>query len=355
MDKQSDEDIDCTSDETIGQQLSESVQYFPAKKRPKMSMTDIYERDSMERFGDELTEEILQYLWLKDKVKFQYVCKQWQRLVYNKQTDIIISCFEYDYKKNLLQVYKESDKQFDRELLESVVKKCPNISRVYLWISDNDISLELFTKYCRRVKKLLVNSMNEFDEKCLMSFATKHGEWLEDFTIIPLTPFRSDFVQQFLRKCPEIKRINICLENDINLIIPSDALNKLQAIGIITIRANESHILEPLVTKYGKSLKKLTFRLIDLSSDELKTFFGHISRFESLESLQFQNVIRTKFVAIDDCLQFLAKKCTKLKEFVFYPFFSETSNRLLLALSEFRSLERLVIYFEYNTQKCRMS
>ena len=135
------------------------------------------------------------------------------------------------------------------------------------------------------------------------------------------------------------------------MIIPSDALNKLQAIEIITIRANESHILENLVAKYGKSLKKLTFRLIDLSLEDLKTFFAHISCFECLESLQFQNVIRTKFVAIDDCLQTLAKNCTKLKKFVFYPFFSETSNRLLLALSEFRSLERLLINFDYKTQK----
>ena len=136
MNKQSDEDIECTSDDTIGQQSSGSVQYFPAKKKPKLSMTDIYERDSMEMFGDDLTERILQYLWLKDKVKFQYVCKQWQRLIYNKQKTITISCIEYDYKKNLLQIHKQSDKQFNRELMESVLKKCPNISRVYLWSSD---------------------------------------------------------------------------------------------------------------------------------------------------------------------------------------------------------------------------
>ena len=323
---------------------------FRRRKRQKMSVNeDDYERDSMMRFGDELTEEILKYLWLEDKVKFQYVCKQWRRLIFNKQTEIHINSFKVDNEKNLLLVYKKSDKQFDRELLESVLKKCPNISRVYLWSSD--ISLELITKDCRRVTKLVVNSMNANDEKRLMSFATKHSQWLEDFTIIPCTPFRSDFVQQFLGKCPEIKRINICLDNNISMIIPSDALNKLQAIEIITIRANESHILENLVTKYEKSLKKLTFRLIDLSSDYLKIFFAHISRFECLESLQFQNVIRTKFVAIDDCLQTLAKKCTKLKEFVFYPFFSETSNQLLLALSDFRSLERLVINFDYKTQK----
>ena len=50
-----------------------------------------YERDSMERFGDDLTEHVLSFLWLKNKVKFQYVSKQVRRLVFNIKKLIFIS------------------------------------------------------------------------------------------------------------------------------------------------------------------------------------------------------------------------------------------------------------------------
>ena len=37
-------------------------------------------KDSMDRFGDHLTEEVLQYLTFEDKVRLECVSKQWRRL-----------------------------------------------------------------------------------------------------------------------------------------------------------------------------------------------------------------------------------------------------------------------------------
>ena len=96
MDQQSDEDIECTSDETIEQRSSERLQNVSENTRQNIFVKDIYERDSMFLFGDDLTEQVIQYLWRKDKVKFQYVCKQWRRLIFNKQTRIFTNClFEF--------------------------------------------------------------------------------------------------------------------------------------------------------------------------------------------------------------------------------------------------------------------
>ena len=68
MDKQSDEDIDCTSDETNRHHSSESVVNSSENTQRKVLMNNdnsrVYERDSMERFGDDLTEHVIQYLWL---------------------------------------------------------------------------------------------------------------------------------------------------------------------------------------------------------------------------------------------------------------------------------------------------
>ena len=125
----------------------------------------VYERDSMERFGDDLTEEVIQYLWLEEKVKFEYVSKQWQRLVFNKQIELHLNSYRDSHRMNSLYylfVCKKYVHKFDRRILKSVLMKCPNISRVYLKSNDMfikyyDISLKLVTKYCRRVTKLMVS------------------------------------------------------------------------------------------------------------------------------------------------------------------------------------------------------
>jgi hypothetical protein len=49
-----------------------------------------YNRDSFDRFGDDLCELILSYLTLNDCLEYQCVNKQWKRLVFNKQMKLII-------------------------------------------------------------------------------------------------------------------------------------------------------------------------------------------------------------------------------------------------------------------------
>ena len=51
----------------------------------------VYEKDSMDRLGDDLTEVILQYLTFKDKIRLECVSKQWQRCVYQRQFVIEIT------------------------------------------------------------------------------------------------------------------------------------------------------------------------------------------------------------------------------------------------------------------------
>ena len=44
-----------------------------------------YRKDSMDRLGDDLTEEVIQYLTFEDKIRLECVSKHWQRCVYRKQ------------------------------------------------------------------------------------------------------------------------------------------------------------------------------------------------------------------------------------------------------------------------------
>ena len=137
--------------------------------------------------------------------------------IFNKQIDLHIYSYRDSHRKNSLQylfVYKYFENQFDREVLESVVKKCPNISRVYLSDSDNDVSSELITNYCRRVTKLEVTP--ECRAKCLMSFANKHDMWLKlssfnlkEISVRRFSDYSDDFVKEFLQKVQNIKKIKL--------------------------------------------------------------------------------------------------------------------------------------------------
>jgi hypothetical protein len=67
-----------------------------------------FNSNSFERFGDDLCELLLRYLSISDKIHFECVSKQWQRLVFNKQQKLFITIFDpecnfiiYFFVKNL--------------------------------------------------------------------------------------------------------------------------------------------------------------------------------------------------------------------------------------------------------------
>ena len=166
---------------------------------PKKTLKPIYARDSMERFGDDLTEQVIQYLWFSDKVMFECLSKQWQRLVFNKQMEIDLN-YNYFYRI-VINLIKCTDKS-----LESYLKKCQNISRVVLLRGLEGDELDLITKYCRRVTKLVIPY--RVHQQKLIEFGNKHGQWLEEFGYDNCEVVLKDYMKKFLQMCPNIKKIN---------------------------------------------------------------------------------------------------------------------------------------------------
>ena len=95
-----------------------------------------------DRFCDDLCEDILQYLSLKDKLRFQCVSKQFQRTVFERQYELYISVTapeeynEYWVIKDLFVIkrvhnyYYIEDQSLDS--FKSLLKKCPNITSIEL-------------------------------------------------------------------------------------------------------------------------------------------------------------------------------------------------------------------------------
>ena len=121
----------------------------------------VYAKDSMDRFGDNLTEEVLQYLPLYyQTVRLECVSKQWRRLVYQKQSVLHLSDDFINYNftgysndESLAAVLPNSDdindeelpKDWDLKSLETVLKKCPNITSVVIDWTEVPINSE---SYC---------------------------------------------------------------------------------------------------------------------------------------------------------------------------------------------------------------
>ncbi|CAG2171801.1 unnamed protein product [Oppiella nova] len=64
-------------------------------------MSQIYSKDSLDRFGDDLCEILLSYLSLEDRFRYECLSTQWQRSVFTTQIQLIIIVKNKSFEKNL--------------------------------------------------------------------------------------------------------------------------------------------------------------------------------------------------------------------------------------------------------------
>src|SRR5882757_7873233 len=87
---------------------------------------EVYEwRQSYDRFGDDLCEVLLSYMSLEDRFRYECLSKQWQSLVYKTQTDLIVDDKHFRHFGD-----NSYDSQRFQRFIQSVVKKCPNVSYI---------------------------------------------------------------------------------------------------------------------------------------------------------------------------------------------------------------------------------
>src|ERR1700727_1481575 len=99
-------------------------------------MSQIYSKDSFDRFGDDLCEVLLSYLSFSHRFRYECLSKQWQRFVFNTQTELYINL---NYCKIIL-------------------KKCPNIQHIYLDSRIDNSKFSLIIKHCNHLNTIYINS-----------------------------------------------------------------------------------------------------------------------------------------------------------------------------------------------------
>ena len=334
-----------TEKESLKRELEELKDKRSVKRTKIIVNTiNVYGNDSMLRFGDDLTEEVLQYMRFKDKIRLECVSKQWQRLIYNKQYVIEIYG-SYDLKNDSLKkLYQKIRKHFysiNRIALLSVLKKCPNIKKVYLGEGVNNLVLSLIGRYCSHIKTLELSNIGRIDK--ILDFFRMYGHKLEDLELYKYSDENIEEFKQILKFCPNLKRIDFfkfkyCLDND------KEFLPKLENIDYFEITPQDLNELKIMSEKFSQTIKTLNIELSYVTTEELKTCIDCITRFENLKELKLIIASMEIEEPIDDCLSLIGQKCNKLSKFDFE--ISPTvpiSDRFINIFSLFKAIKKLKI------------
>ena len=308
--------------------------------------------------GDDLTELILQYLTFEDKVRLECVSKQWRRLVFNKQ--FVIELLD----KRQVQI-ENTEKclsnglQFNGQSIESVLKKCPNISEVIINFGIDSSVLSLIGRYCNRIKSLTYHDEmpTTIRNNHTLSFFRMYGHKLEELCLYRKN---SPISKEFLQFCPNLKNIWL-LDNYILMDDNKEFLPKLEKIKskfatfsvqegpgdyIGVDQVNEMKILSD---KYSQTMKTLNVELSMITKEELKTCIEYIARFENLKELSLNLGFIYDFEPIDDCLSLIGQKCNKLLKLDSSINNVPISEILLDIFSEFKAIQKLKIQLPSDT------
>ena len=302
----------------------------------------VYAKNSFDRFGDDLTELILQYLTFEDKVRLECVSKQWQRCVYQRQTVIEIrgSKPSTESLKNLFKRNEYFQPLLDRESLESVLKKCQNITKFSCdFIIDSSV-LSLIGQYCPHIKSLTYRLYND---ETVLSYFRMYGHKLEELTLFG----HSKQIKNILEMCSNVKTISFSYLNSNILNEEKEILPKLEHIKTNILINNTRHrkISKYFVDKYSKTMKTLNVILVFMTTEELKTCFECIARFENLKELKLEFKQLNFKQPIDDCLSLIGQKCNKLLKLDLSIDNSvPISDRFFASFSKFKAIKILKIY-----------
>ena len=341
----------------------------------RLSVKDMDWKESFDRFGDDLTQEIIQYLTFDDKIRLECMSKQWRRLVFNKQFDLRIECKVKDFEvvrvdyhnclNRLVYRYGPSDYlrlryrraherlYMNETYLVSVLKKCQNIKRIRLRIDSDSTELDLFFQYLPKLKHVYCEDMHFIEIRpTLTQKAFNYGLKLESVQLDYCAFNMNSQFDLFLRFCPEVKTLSLFSYALFNAMIENQSLNKLKTITSLDIKCEDVVKFEILVDKYCHSLEGLHILIRAYGVDYIHLIgdiIGHISRLKKLKSLwlwiHHSTGIEHVIPAIDNRLEQMTRSLSKLKKLSLTTTRISQNDKTFLSLSNLKSLERLDLRF----------
>ena len=307
-----------------------------------------------ERVCDDLAEVLLQYLPLKDSIKFKGVSKQFQRTILSK-------CFQLDIKDGVFWAEVETregwqqKERLDLNAFEMFLKKCPNIKLLNFRSRMSDIYqeeynpiLETIVKYCHNL--IAINGLfrpNHMSVPLQRSFVDKFGKQLKS-SGLSFSPM--DAINCF----KNLRNLTLFIDDSNSSDVCELQLPQLKTLDINIDTNLEMDAMDALSTLYRndciKNIEVFTINLNVYGEVLIKSVLDRISTLHNLKELGLftgggVNYLNNDFYG--DSLRRMAINCQKLKSircwFVFSADGSDISQ-YLLPLRRFKQLRKLSLH-----------
>ena len=221
-----------------------------------------------DRICNDLSEVILQYLPLKDKIRLECVSKQFQRTAFRRVYEFKLEELKRPTLQKLWPKVIELKSESELKAIESLLKKCPNIQSIdlnHFPANNRQISklmLQMITKYCNHLiefKGKLLNS-NECESQ---EFCRKFGPKLKYFRYA-----KHVFEYNLFPNIESIEEYLFMGPNPTEKLLQLKSGNHLKKL-LISINLNKEHFLAQVMQKF----QKLTHLTLWLRTKELNKAF----------------------------------------------------------------------------------
>ena len=297
-----------------------------------------------DRICDDLSEVLLKFLQLKDKLRLECVSKQFQRTVFQKQFTITL---DSHLQPNYEMIEQIEDKVFERNYMTSIellLKKCPNIQTINTYIKNRIFRsiLPLITKYCDKLIEFNVSLDDSTYPQLSEEFYRKFGSKLKYILCgneLELNLF------------PNLKSLNKYHypTTSPEYVLPLNLLNLKEL--YITLNEGNKHLFREVLKKFLK-IKHLCLSVE--SNDQMAVFnaFKESPVLQNLIELKYRTNCEQNGKQFLDSLKRLTKKFPKLKSieigFLLVKVFSNLRQQLSL-LKAFSDLKRLDLMLTFRT------
>ncbi|CAG2110681.1 unnamed protein product, partial [Medioppia subpectinata] len=234
--------------------------------------SQIYAKDSLDRFGDDLCALIVSYLSLEDRFRCECVSKQFQRTVFESVVDITLSD---EFIKRLSKEKRRAIEMvaINNQLLPTFGPLITRIDNIYL--KDK----QLLT-HCHRLSQLSINSLSEVFDSTSRQLLAKNLQKFE--FVYELTDNKEQLsafvahnqsiksVDTLPEMCGQLSRLTQLRELRLSFGVKDgeNSLSELKRLRLVLYMPIDQQLLEPLklchrLTHLTLSLRQMSDKLLD--------------------------------------------------------------------------------------------
>lgn len=315
-------------------------------------------RDSFQRLDDDLSEEVLSYLPLKNKFRFECLCKRWQRLIFNKVFQL-----KTNEVRGLIPVFRSaSDPEItlmDLQHFATVLKKCRflrYLSLHRLCGQNREQLFDLVFEYCKHLTDVNIN-FSQISRQTIDKFFIEFGPKLKTFHFRDNSLLsRSDAIRGLQLKNVFTKELYLMIGSlDSNAVLVRNA-KRVQFDYSLT--ADDRKRFELFVADNGHSLEAVDCRVANhvmASAVPSEAFDGLLRQMAALTRLK-RWTLQLRY-SLDDDIAFeqrfrqIGQKCINLKSFSLKTVRQSNQQILQLfdAIQHLKRLQRLEVVFEFHS------